>query len=234
MQNLLKAAFFVWAFSGLCQTASGGMIYNVTLDTAQLVGHPAGPFYIELTFTDGSGVEDANNTVRLSNLNFGGGSALGGALLFGGASGSLETGVTIADSSVLSLFTEQFAPGLLLSFSLGLTSNDDAGDTPDGFTFFVLDSSGVAIPTLAPFGDYFFGADLGSSGPIFDAYGSDPNRALSAGNPVSISAPTIASIDSVPELSTKYLLGAALFVIVALKRLVPDSVRRTRTNLQRR
>jgi hypothetical protein len=72
------------------------------------------------------------------------------------------------------------APGLELSFSLGVTSNDDASGIPDGLTFFILDNSGVALPTLAPVGDYFLSAALGSGGPIFDTYGSDPNRAPSA------------------------------------------------------
>jgi hypothetical protein len=221
MLNILKTAFCVCAFSALCQTASGDMIYNVTLDTAPLVGHPAGPFYVEATFTDGSGVGDANNTVTMSNFTFGGGSALGGPLVFGGASGSLATGVTITDSSINSLFSEQFAPGLLLSFSLGLTSNDDAGGTPDGFTFFILDSSGVALPTLAPFGDYFLGAALGSTGPVFDAWGSDPSRAPSVGNPVSIPAPTVTSVSSVPEPSTIYLLGGCLAMMVVLRHRLP-------------
>jgi hypothetical protein len=85
--------------------------------------------------------------------------------LFGGASGSLETSVTIIDNSFLGLFIEQFVPGAQLRFSLGLTANDDAGDIPDRFSFFLLDSSGVALPTLAPSGDYFFGADLHSTAP---------------------------------------------------------------------
>jgi PEP-CTERM motif len=225
MRNIVRSAFLLCAFSALCQTARGGMIYNVTLNTAPLVGHPAGPFYVELTFTDGSGIGDANNTVTLSNFNFGGGSALGGPLVFGGASGSLETGVTIVDNSFLSLFSEQFAPGLLLSFSLGLTSNDDAGGTPDGFTFFLLDSSGVPIPTLAPFGDYFIGADLGSTGPVFNVYGSDSSRPLSVGNPVSFAAPTITAVSSVPEPSTIYLLGGALLGVGVLwrRRRLPGS-----------
>ena len=142
---------------------------------------------------------------------------MGSPLLFGGASGSLAAGVTISDSSFLNLFYQQFAPGLQLSFSLGLTSNDDLGGTPDRFSFFVLDSSGVALPTLSPAGDYFLGADLGSAGPVFDAWASDPSRAPSVGNPVSISAPTITSDSSVPEPSTIYLLGGALVVVFVLK-----------------
>lgn len=131
----LKTGFFACLLAGVCQTASGDMIYNVSLDTAPLVGHTAGPFYVELSFTDGSGVDDANNTITVSNISFGGGSALGSALGVGGASGSLESGVTIIDNTFLSLFYEQFAPGLQLSFSLDLTTNDDAGGIPDRFSF---------------------------------------------------------------------------------------------------
>jgi len=218
--NMLKAGFLVCILSTLCQTARGDVTYNVTLDTAPLVGHPAGPFYIELAFTDGSGVNDANNTVSLSNFNFGGGSSLGSPLIFGGASGSVEAGVSIVDNSFLSLFSEPFAPGLQLSFSLGLTLNDDAGGTPDRLTFFVLDNSGVALPTLAPAGDYFFGVDIHSTGPIFDAYGSDPNRAPTVGAPVLIPTPIIASV---PEPSTIYLLGGVLSMLVALRRCVSRS-----------
>ena len=224
MSNILKTALVLCASCALCQNARGDMIYNVTLNTSPLVGHPAGPFYVELTFTDGSGVADANNTVTISNVNFGGGSALGGPLLFGGASGSLETGVTITDSSVLSLFSEQFAPGLSLSFSLGLTANDDAGGTPDGLTFFLLDSSGVQIPTLAPFGDYFISADLGSAGAVFNAFASDSTRPLSVGNPVSIPAPSITAVSSVPEPSALYLLGGALLGIAVVRRRVHGSL----------
>jgi PEP-CTERM motif len=224
MPSLLKTVFWVCTFSALCQTAVADIIFDVTLNTSPLVGHPAGPFYVYGAFTDGSGIGDANNTVTLSNFTFGGGSSLGSPLVFGGASGSLETGVGITDSSFLSFFAEQFAPGLQLSFSLDLTLNDDGGGTPDRFSFFILDSSQVPLPTLAPSGDYFFGVDLHSTGPIFDAYGSDPSRAPSVGNPVSIAAPTITSVNSVPEPSTIYLLGGALAMMAVLRRRLPRSM----------
>lgn len=233
MLNIVRIAFFIWAFSALYQKASGGMIYNVALNTAPLIGHPGGPFSVQLTLTDGSGVADANNTLMLSNIQFGGGSALGAPILFGGASGSLGTGVRITDSSLDSLFSQKFAPGLQLSFSLDLTSNDDAGGTLDRFTFFVLDSSGVPLPTLAPFGDYFFGADLGSTGPIFDAWGSDPSRAPSTGNPVSIPPPTITAVSSVPEPSTISLLGGGLIGMGILRRRFPSRFGRGRAKIQR-
>src|ERR1039457_6856102 len=97
MFNALKTVFLVCVFSALCQTAIADAIYQVTLDTSSLVGHPAGPFYVYGTFTDGSGIGDANNTVTMSDFTFGGGSALGSPLVFGGASGSLATGVPITE-----------------------------------------------------------------------------------------------------------------------------------------
>jgi hypothetical protein len=226
MLNILKTALFVGAFSALCQIAIADEIYNVTLDTAPLVGHPAGPFYVEFAFTDGDGYGDGNNTVTASDFDFGGGSALGSPVVFGGATGSLETGVTITDTSFLSLFDEQFAPGLQLSFTLDLTSNDDADGIPDGLTFYVLDNSGAPLPTLAPGGgDYFLTAALGSSGAVFNVYGSDPSQPPSAGgSPVSIPAPTVTPESSVPEPSTIYLLAGALVMIVVLKRRFPRSL----------
>jgi uncharacterized protein (TIGR03437 family) len=188
MLSLLKASLLVCAFSAFCNSAlAADAIYEVTLDTSSLVNHPAGPFYVYVALTDGSGVGNSNNTVTLSNFTFGGGSALGTPVVFGGGSGSLETGVTIRESSFLSFFAEQFTPGLQLSFSLDLTLNTGGSVTPDRFTFFLLDSSGVSVPTLAPTVHYFLGADIYSAGPVFDAYGSDPSVAPSVGNPVSIS-----------------------------------------------
>src|SRR5207247_2002888 len=139
----------ICTFSAVCATASADII-NLTLDTAPLVGHPAGPFSVLFVFIDGNGIGDANNTVAINNVAFGGGSSLGSPVVFGGASGSLGTAVTIIDNSFLSLFTEQFAPGLQLSFSLGLTTNDDVSGTPDRLTFSILDNSGIPLPTLAP------------------------------------------------------------------------------------
>jgi hypothetical protein len=232
MRNILKAAPVVCAFWAFCQTAAGGEIYDVTLNTAPLVGHPAGPFYVEFAFTDGSGYGDGNNTVTASGFAFGGGSALGDPLVFGGASGALETGVSITDTSFLSLFYEQFSPGLELSFTLNLTSNDDADGIPDGLALFVLDNSGAPLPTLAPGGgDYFLTAALGSGGAVFNAYGSDPSQAPSAGgDPVSIPAPDVTPESSVPEPSTMCLLGSALAMIVVLRHLLPGAAKKGKTH----
>jgi hypothetical protein len=203
---MLKCFIFAGLLLVFPHAAMADQIFNVTLNTMPLVGHPAGPFSVFLVFTDGDGIGDANNTATISNINFGGGSALGGPILFGGASGSLETGISITDSSFLSFFSEPFSPGSQLSFSLALTTADDLGGTPDRLTFSIVYNFGSPIPTLAPAGDFFLGADLGSTGPIFDAYGSDPSRAPTDGNPVSISAPTITLVSPVPEPSSIVLL----------------------------
>ena len=83
--------------------------------------------------------------------------------------------------------TTGFAQLLTLRFVVNATSSDDAA-IPDRLTFFILDDFGTPIPTLAPLADYFFGADLGSGGPIVDAHGSDDTRNLTVGGPVSTTA----------------------------------------------
>src|SRR5262245_40027153 len=69
-------------------------MYTVTLDTTPLIG--SGNFKLDFQFFDGTGLAGDlnNNTITLSNFSFSGGSALGVGTVLGGASGSLNTGVT--------------------------------------------------------------------------------------------------------------------------------------------
>jgi len=228
MRNIRKPVVILMA-CGLCICCRNAFAttYNVSLDTTSLVGHPAGPFYLYLVLTDGNGVGDGNNTITMSSISFGGGSPLGSPVLFGGAAGSLEAGLSIVDNSFLSLFSQQFAPGLGLAFSLNLTSNDDLGGTPDRFTLFVLDSFGVPLPTLAPAGDYFLGVDLNSGGGTFDNWASDPARAPSVGNPVAIPTP---AVNPVPE-PDNLCIGTGLLAIALVlirSRHTPTRPSRTR------
>ena len=110
MINTLKIGFLVCALIGLSKTATADT-YEISLDTAPLLGHPAGPFVFFLAFADGSGIGDGNNTVPVGAPSFSGGSSLGSPIVFGGASGALESGVSITDTSVVSFFEEGFNPG---------------------------------------------------------------------------------------------------------------------------
>jgi hypothetical protein len=194
-------------FIAIGQVARADFIYNVHLSTSPLIGHPAGPFVFELALTDGNGIGDGNNTVSLSGIDLRGGIALGSPFIFGGASGSLETGITLTDNSFLGIFGEQFVPGANLDFSIDFTGNDDESGIPDRFTLYILDSSGAPLPTLAPFGDYFLGADISSSGPVIDVWGGDRNRVPSVGDPISMNSP---SLTATPEPATLWMLAGGL------------------------
>ncbi len=61
------------SFAMLPRAARADAIYNVSLDTSSLIGNAAGPFSLDFQFNDGSGTNDGNNTVTLTNFAFGGG-----------------------------------------------------------------------------------------------------------------------------------------------------------------
>src|SRR4051794_1059710 len=65
-------------------------IYDISLNTASLIGHIAGPFSLDFQLIDGAGTGDANNTAQLTDFSFNTGSAAGLPVLLGGASGSLS------------------------------------------------------------------------------------------------------------------------------------------------
>ena len=78
--------------------------YDISMNTAPLIGHPAGPFSLEFQLNDGSGTGDENNTAVLSNLTFGGGAPVGAPSLIGGATGDAGSSITITESSFFNQF----------------------------------------------------------------------------------------------------------------------------------
>src|SRR5688572_9400327 len=84
------------AFLALATTLAVGATTHVSVDTQGLVGNPAGPFYVDFQFNDGTGAND--NQVNLANFSFGGGAAVGTATTFGGVTGDLGSGITLTDS----------------------------------------------------------------------------------------------------------------------------------------
>ncbi len=192
--------------------SQAGVIYDVSLNTSPLIGHAAGPFSLAFQFNDGSGAGDSNNTAILSAFQFGaGGSAAGSPSLFGGASGSLASGVTLTDSSFFNAFTQQFNPGSLLKFRLQVSTNVDAGGTPDEFSFSILDNTLTELPTLGFF-DVFVVLDIDSPNPVPQSFDSDPSRPpAGGGSGITMSASQLAL--ATPEPSSFILLGIGLALI---------------------
>src|SRR5262245_43890975 len=80
------------------------VIYDVSLNTAPLIGHPAGPFALELQFNDGNATGDGNNTALVSDFIFGAGSPTGTPSVLGGVTGDLSSSVAMTDSSFFNQF----------------------------------------------------------------------------------------------------------------------------------
>ena len=49
----------------LMAPAAHALLFTIEVDTAPLIGHPAGPFSLEFQLNDGSGTSDGNNTALI-------------------------------------------------------------------------------------------------------------------------------------------------------------------------
>lgn len=181
-----------WMFSPL-PLAQASQLYSVILNTSPLIGHSAELFYLEFQLNDGSGAGDGNNTVTLSDFQFGsGGSAANNPETEGGATGSLTTGVMITDKDFFSnSFYEKFTPGELLSFMLEITTQAD-GITPDQFSFAILwgipkpNETPPEIPTFGP-ADALLTIDIASPNLIVQTFASNPDELPR----IALDAPTV-------------------------------------------
>jgi hypothetical protein len=182
-----------------------GVSVNVSVNTSGLASSPHSEIIFVLT--DGSGLGDGNNTAALSNFAFGKGGSAGpvdAANTGGGATGDLTSGASLTDSAFTNTFAAFFTAGTQLSFVLNLTTNVDAGTTPDQFSFLILAPSGNPIPSSDPTGfDNLVSINLDSANPTIQSYSG-----LVKVTPVG-TLPT-------PEPSTALLFGLGLLVL-ALK-----------------
>lgn len=212
IQFVLYAALLAAAAT---RPARADFLFNLTLDTAAL----SGPQIVAFGLTDGDGVAD--NTVTISNFQFGGGGAiagtadctLGGALSGAGCSGDLSGGVTLADLDFQAFFSQQFNPGTTLSFAVDTTNNLAAGaSTPDAFAVYLCAtdfsacySDDAATGALAL---------LNLAGSPLTAGSVTLNGASAEG----LSAPVVTlGSPAVPEPSGAWLLAGVLVLLAAAR-----------------
>jgi len=201
--------------------AHANIIYTVNLDTNAINGVPG--YALAFQLNDGSGTGDNNNSVTLSNFSFGGGSAGGcpaNCTTTGGASGDIASAVTLSDSDFFNSFAERFTPGTGLSFKMDLTTNLDAGGTPDAFGFSILDSTGTPLPTLDTSGaDTLLSFNIDSENPTLTSF------ATVAESQVTLSAPTfaLAPPTPAPEPDSLLLMGAGLAALAGARRRMKSS-----------
>lgn len=134
MLQIIALAGLAVVLAAFSARADGGTV-NVTVNTSSLSGTQT----IFFGITDGDGVAD--NSVALSDFNFGGGAAEGSPSYFGsGVSGDLSSVIAMDDSGFSALFEQQFNVGSSLSFVLATTDNF-AGGTPDAFAMYICDAT---------------------------------------------------------------------------------------------
>ena len=119
---------------------------TISIDTSSLEGNINAPFTLDLQLSDGSGSNDGNNTVTLSDFNVGSGSLTLASTSGGGVFSNSPLQVQLTDNSFFNDVQFTIDPGATLSFDLSATSNADAG-TPDVFTLAILDSGYSDLPT---------------------------------------------------------------------------------------
>jgi hypothetical protein len=205
------------------EPARSSVAYNVVLDTSSLAAAPDG-YSLFFQLNDGSGSNDANNTVTLSNFAFGSGGAMGLPQVSGGASGDFYSTVTLTDSDFFNGFVQQFVPGTVLSYRLDLTTNVDAGGVPDLFAMSILDGNGSEIPTLDPSGTNTLLTVTIDSPLGIQSWTTDPSIATSTGNFITMGAPVVSDAGSVPEPSTFLLLGIGAAGLLGLRRARPGKM----------
>jgi len=186
-------------FAALLALAAHGrasVTYSVNIDTAPLIGHPAGPFSIAFQLADGSGTGDGNNAAVISRFQFGaGGGPSGTPTVIGSAFGSLSSSVSLTDHGAVNFFAQTFTPGDTLTFSLTVTTNADAGGILDEFIFSILDNTLTPIPTMAgaPL-DVFLSINLAPR-PTVQTYAGDTSRSpAGGGGPIDIPTPQVVTL----------------------------------------
>ena len=163
-----------------------------TIDTGSLAGTPAA---IAFDLIDGG---PPSNSVILSG--FASDGILGSATSSGSVTGTLPGALTFSDTAFFSEYLQDITLGSQLSFVLNASANaPGAGSFPDSFSVFLLDATGLSLPTSDPSG----------AGALFSmAIGDGSAPALYSGQGFSVSAQPFTT--AVPEPASIALLLAGL------------------------
>jgi hypothetical protein len=192
------------------------LTFDVNIVTTGLSADAANaPFDLDFASTFGN-TSNASNSVTLSNFAFTGGSALGSAVLTGGAAGSLTSTATLAISSThpQSEIYQQFSSGVTdISFKAVV---DEAGPnvgTPSEFTVAILDNSlgsPAQLFTTAPDTASLVTLNLDASNTLANINAYTSISSADGNTPVT---GVTASISAIPEPSTTAaILGGAVML----------------------
>ena len=192
------------------------LTFDVNIVTTGLSADAANaPFYLDFASTFGN-TSNASNSVTLSNFAFTGGSALGSAVLTGGAAGSLTSTATLAISSThpQSEIYQQFSSGVTdISFKAVVDETGPNVGTPSEFTAAILDNSlgsPAQLFTTAPDTASLVTLNLDASNTLANINAYTSISSADGNTPVT---GVTASISAIPEPSTTAaILGGAVML----------------------
>ena len=194
---------------GICSVASANATYNITLNTAPLIGNAAGPFSIDFQL-----IGNLGTIALMDGFDFGIGNPAGTANCNGFCSGDLTGSVqlTADPSGFYNEFYQAFAPGASLSFTLHL-SNVTVDVTPDEFSFAILDQNLDEIPMLTGNGSFVTIDLTDPDSPSVSTYENDPGSGIGSLGTVTV---TQVGSSATPEPSTLGLIGLSLVGLALL------------------
>lgn len=196
------SAFSLGIVFAACAAAQTNQI-AVTLNTSPLISSQPGPFSVGFQLADGSLSYDGNNSVTVSNIQFGGGGAAGSPACSANGqnvSGNLSSSISMTDLGVFADCAQQFTPGTSLSFNVSYTNNLDPTGLPDEFVMVILNGD-QPIPTTG--GLALLQIDFNSATPSVQVFAGNP----SANGGIAIAAPVVSGV--LPPASISVNSGAS-------------------------